>query len=217
MSVVAEEELARLHDRRFAGWGSSPIPDRRDDKLAAMVDRFTSPEACAQTAPVLDQPVVDAFVCYAERTASLAVRVRDRKLVRRALVAICIALEGTSDVRDVLVVLPLPLRAAELIGDDLALAIADIATQVPLKHAETLGHILGSVDLTQHVVDMRFAESVDSEGFRFVHDDAHWQSFQTSRSVLDLPVASGTYRVRSVALVVRAAAVCTSPQHKIRQ
>src|SRR5262249_46769613 len=96
------------------GYLNRPIPVARDTEIRDLL-ATASPQALAT---VLDQSHASVLQAFAERMAALAVRRHDPDVLRDGIRAVAAAFEVADDEREVLLVLPLLWRSAELLELD---------------------------------------------------------------------------------------------------
>jgi hypothetical protein len=142
------------------GYLSRPIPVARDTEIRDLL-AAAPPQTLAA---VLDQSHAPVLLAYAERMAALAVRRHDPDVLRDGIRAVAAAFTVTADEREVLLVLPLLWRSAELLGLDPAAELAGPASGAapgPLAAFATRQ----PEDRTIEV--MGYRESADDDGFRY--------------------------------------------------
>ncbi|WP_041289194.1 hypothetical protein [Kribbella flavida] len=108
----------------------------------------------------------EVLAAFAERAASIAVRHQDSREVRAGLLAAVIALDLTTDQRDVVPVLALLYRATEMIGDDPALAFLTV-TELCGGRTRPLREFLARSPADKTIQAMGYDEGDDGHGFRF--------------------------------------------------
>lgn len=163
MSVLTKDEYRRIGSKEFNGYGPAPFPDNRDRVLVAIVDRLTSQETFDQTLNGLDDDQRGTFNAFAWRAASLAVRDRDQMMVRRAIVALALAL-GRSPSPDIMMQAPLPFRSAELLAMKIEDVLAEVSRIVPPDVLALIANY-SQGDLQLAVGSMGYEESGSGSGF----------------------------------------------------
>jgi hypothetical protein len=152
----------------LASTGYSPwrIPGPRDNDIASLVAKVSSPREYEQLNSRLDLDTARILTAFAARAASWAVRVADQWPVKRGIVAALLA-TGVEDDREIIIVLSLLFRAAELIDAD-PVAIFDEAYQAVGKHAIDIARNFSHGDPSSRSISaMGYVESRDDDGFRF--------------------------------------------------
>jgi hypothetical protein len=149
-------------------YGRQPIPTARDQQIAGFVRTIVRREDFEHAVSGMGERQWMAFGTFAERMASLAVRRRSVRELRDGLLAVQLALARTDDQRDVLPVLSLLYRAAELIGADPEQEFARAAEIGSAASAETLTGFTRRSEPDRRIGAMGYVEGKDADGFRFV-------------------------------------------------
>lgn len=167
MSVLTHDEWRRLDSNELDGYGPAPFPDHRDVLLGAIIDRLTNRERYEQTSTNLRPGHRAAFGCFARRGAALAVRTQDAVMVRRAILAAALGLGTATGDKDALLQVPLPPRAAELLGLDPVTVVEDLADLIDASAHAHLLQYAGSGDLAGYVGRMGYEETGSGPTFDF--------------------------------------------------
>jgi hypothetical protein len=115
---IDAQELAILNPTANQSYGTWPLPCERDQQIRRLVDRLSDPQNSTSLAAGLSANTALTLYTFAERMASLAVRERSQQHILRGLIAASWAAARTTDVREVLLILPLLWRSMELLGID---------------------------------------------------------------------------------------------------
>jgi hypothetical protein len=105
-----------LEPRRNAGYGRQVLPSARDEQILLLMGDVTAPAGFARALAAQPLDSWRVLNVFAERAASLAVRLGDPALLAAGLTAFALAAEAAGDERDVLPALSLLWAAAEMIG-----------------------------------------------------------------------------------------------------
>ena len=158
----------RTEPQRFRGYLGLPIPAAEDQVVTDFLDSSVAagPAEIIRLTTEASRDGRDVLLAYAERAATLAVRLRDRGAVIRALIAVEIG--GLSyGSRQALITMSLIDRACRIIGCDFEDALEEAARKV--GHPGTLAF---ATWLTRSAEDraieaMGYGEGQDVDGFRF--------------------------------------------------
>ena len=117
--LIGDSDLAVL-DPGSKRLGECPLPSERDEVIAALLDRIAQHPDVPAVRSVLNREQGDVLAAFAERLASLAVRDPHNgpMHLRRGLLALGLAFGTAPDYRDVMLVLPLLWRSAQILGLD---------------------------------------------------------------------------------------------------
>jgi hypothetical protein len=160
-----------LSQRKFNGYGPSELPNARDEEIRVFVDglRAVGPPAVAAALSSVTDKARQVLRAYAERMASLAVRRRERELLRQAVVALVVGGLDENRLESLMVMAPIQ-DCAERLGLDLAEVLEEASKVV--GHPGTVNMMLW---LTRKPEDrslesMGFVPSEDGDGFRYKLD-----------------------------------------------
>jgi hypothetical protein len=174
MSVLTADEHRRLRSHEFHGFGPAPLPDRRDALVAQIIDRLVDGRAFRATAEGLGEAHRQVFAAYAARASSLAVRGSDEVALRRALLSVSLSVAGASATGgaaasgEALLEVPLPLRAAELIGADPRGAVRRLVPVIGSAASALEAWVRdGGSHLVEAVGRMGYEEDGEGPTFRF--------------------------------------------------
>lgn len=105
-------------EKVWHGYGPRGIPSPEDGRLGKLVRvlRFASEAEQREALVRLSALQRDVLVAWAERAAALAIRRRDPSLAESAAAALGLVSIDHADRREVLLVMPLPWHAAEVLG-----------------------------------------------------------------------------------------------------
>jgi hypothetical protein len=163
------ESIQTLNTTRLAGWGASRIPNEIDDEIASILRAYLELDDTGKTTVRQkvghDQKFV--FLAFAERMASLAIRLKSQEPLMMAMMALFLQI-GTGDVREDILRLTLVYAAARKLGIDPRFVFFESARQFGLHNTSGLEAFLGRSDEDKSVDSMGYAEGEDEDGFRFV-------------------------------------------------
>ncbi|HKX84484.1 MAG TPA: hypothetical protein VJL58_09710, partial [Pyrinomonadaceae bacterium] len=107
------------------------------------------------------------FLAFAERMASLAVRLNSHKPLMTAMIAMFLQI-GIGDVREDIIVLTLIHDASKRVGTDPGFVFLESARQFGLDDTSGLEAYLRRSDDSKSLKSMGYSEGADEDGFRFV-------------------------------------------------
>ena len=149
------------------GYGRKELPSPRDGEIRELLVSTADSVQFEQVMLLMPRGADGVLAAFAERAASIAVRHQDERELRAGLLAAALALALTDEPREVLPVLALLYRAAEMIGHDPRLEFSS-------ANALTGGKATGLVDFLQRspedrsIQAMGYEEGDDKQGFRFL-------------------------------------------------
>lgn len=152
-------DLASLEPGENEGYGRWALPCERDEQVAALVHVLSgsgTEQAQPQHAPVL--------LAFAERMATLARREKSPERFRNGLLAAGLASSG-GDQREVLIVLPLLWRTAEVLGLDAAAEFRSATYR--LEAGDVVGDFVRRRPADRSIEVMGYVEVDDELGFRY--------------------------------------------------
>ncbi|HEY9472242.1 MAG TPA: hypothetical protein VIS06_00155 [Mycobacteriales bacterium] len=144
----------------------SPLPAPRDQRIGALVDQLESPDDFARVAAGIADLAETVLDVYAQRMAVLAVRRTAAEPLRQGLRAACLA-NSVDDPRNVIVVLGLLWRSAELIGLSPAEEFTAVARRTG-THGNVLRAFTGRPPESRSIAAMKYAERGAGEDFEYV-------------------------------------------------
>ena len=150
-----------------AGWGTLPIPDRLDFRIAELVRQWEGLGKLERisTASQLSNDQKRTLVTYGERMASWAVRDSNAKLIHSGLLAVGIG--WLDDWRENVLVVPPHYDAANRIGAIPEELFEEAARFLPVGPADTLREFLRRSNEDKSLVAMGYIVGSDSDGFRY--------------------------------------------------
>jgi hypothetical protein len=155
-------DLSILTDARNEGYWQQPIPSSRDLEIKALLES-SDPEALVEAVRDEHYSMLRAF---AERIASLAVRMKDRGVLRTGLHAV--ALSGLSrGSRDAVVILPLFYHAALELAVDPEEVFTAIGSLVEPEARYLLEGFTKRSPEDRSIEAMGYIVGSDSDGFRY--------------------------------------------------
>ena len=162
-------EVGSSTQRRFDGYGPSPLPSTLDQDVAAFVDGLRSggPPVAALAIAKATEAGRGVLRAYAERMASLAVRQRDAKLLERAIVAVVVGGLSEND-HEALLVMPVIEDSAKRIGVQPPILFEGAAEIV--GHPATTNLVLWLMRKPEdrELSCMGYAVGEDGDGFRYI-------------------------------------------------
>ena len=134
--IALAKAINRLPRPRF--W--LRVPSAGDLALAATLDavRAAPPPFREAVAAAVDDGGAGVLGNVAARLSALAVRTGEPVHLERALLALALAAQGTEDIRDVLITVPVPGHSARLLGLDPAALYAAAAADAPAMGAQVV-------------------------------------------------------------------------------
>lgn len=172
MAESFAEQLERMECDLVAGkFGRMielPIPHDLDRQIAAVIELYRAADPSEQPLLLcLQAQAASIFLAFAERQASLAVRTHSTAALTAAVIAIGLAAAIVDDSREGLLVMPLPWRAAALLGIDAKQLFSHCAALVPEAGAKALITWTSRAPENQTLACMGYVEAADAGGFRF--------------------------------------------------
>jgi catechol 2,3-dioxygenase-like lactoylglutathione lyase family enzyme len=163
------DDVEAFATARNRGYAEAPLPSARDQQITAYLDRLAGAEAEARdlAATALGPAYTGTFLAFAERMASLAVRLRDGQPAARGLLAVALVWRSASDVRPAIPVLGLLYDAAARAGADPADLFARAGALAPDDVAPLFREFLSRPDLGDIAQEMGYAPGRDRDGFRY--------------------------------------------------
>jgi hypothetical protein len=159
-----------LETKANHGYGPKPIPIERDFEINEFLDAViaASPEERADLIASLDALHAPVLRAFAERMASFAVRQRSSEPLRRGLLAL--ALGGAADdEREMIMVLPLIYRSAQLIDADPDSLFGETSQALGGGTASELIRDFPARSVEDRsLTAFGFTEGRDADGFRYV-------------------------------------------------
>jgi hypothetical protein len=159
-----------LETRANHGYGPKPIPVERDFQINEFLDAImaATPPERARLTTSLDASHAPVLRAFAERMASFAVRQGSAEPLRRGLLAL--ALGGAADdEREMIMVLPLIYRSAELIDADPDSLFAEASNTVGRNTAsEAIQDFPARTFEDRSLAAFGFIEGHDVDGFRYL-------------------------------------------------
>lgn len=155
-------------DRRFTGYGPSPIPNSRDDLVDQFLDQVIEggSSVVASVTASASERGRRILRAYTERMASLAVRHRDAHLLVRAVVAL--VLGGLDqNIPEALMLVPLIENSAKLLQNDLSQIFEEAAGVTGHPGSVSLMMWLTRAPQDRTLASMGFVEASDEGGFRY--------------------------------------------------
>lgn len=168
MSILTKDEFRRLGTKEFHGYGTAAFPDQRDLTMDHIVARLEDGSAFSQTSAQLTPSQRNVFGAFALRAASIAVQADDPDMVRKAIIAIAMALDGSLGNKDELLQVPLPLRSAEHLGLDLPALMDQVTSIIPDATMAVIRGYADCDDLARMVGEMGYEERGAGQDFRYV-------------------------------------------------
>jgi hypothetical protein len=163
------ESMRQLNSVRLAGWGVSRIPNEIDDEITDVIKGYLELDDGGKRkireSVERDQKFV--FLAFAERMASLAIRLRSQEPLTMAMMAMFLQI-GTGDVREDIVVLTVIHAAAQKLGIDPRSVFLESARRFGFDDTFGLEAFLKRSDEDKSLASMGYVEGTDEDGFRFV-------------------------------------------------
>jgi len=165
--MLTSRDLDILEPRSNAGYLGLPLPSPRDAEITAVLGRAMNDGELVQLAELVRGPQTAVLRAFAERMASLAVRIGEPATLRGGLLsaAVVTAVPGV-DGREVLLILPLLWHSARRLDLDPAAEFAATADVFP-PAATALRQFAARKPEDQRIEAMGYVESTDDGGFRY--------------------------------------------------
>ncbi|MGE0388190.1 MAG: DUF6882 domain-containing protein [Gammaproteobacteria bacterium] len=173
---AAADDVAAVLDRiehargagLYRGYLDRPLPHALDEEPARLCRAFMGAAAADRALLQLaDRGLASVLQCFAERSASLAVQRRSAERLEDSLVALGIAVLVTDDIRECLLVMPLPWDAAGRLGTDAALAFERVASRLPDPAAAALRQFAQRSPEDRTLQCMGYATQGEGAGLRY--------------------------------------------------
>lgn len=163
------ESIRTLNTTRLAGWGTTRIPNEIDDEITDLIKAYLEldDEGKRKVRESVQRDQKFVFLAFAERMASLAVRLNSQGPLMTAMTAMFLQI-GTGDVREDILRLTLVYAAAQKLGIDPRFVFLESARQFGLQNTSGLEAFLERSDEDKSIDSMGYAEGEDDDGFRFV-------------------------------------------------
>lgn len=171
MIVVALDarSFAILEPARNANYGREELSSARDRRIHDLLLGVNDSAAFTAAVRLLPRDADRVLNAFAERAASIAVRVGDRRELRVGLLAAALAQAATREPREGVAALVLLHRASVMLGDDPAQDFGAVAKLAGADGSGLLGFLRRSpADKTIEAMDYR--EGEDKGGFRFMRN-----------------------------------------------
>jgi hypothetical protein len=164
------QSMGKLTVARLTGWGASRIPNEVDDEITNIIKNYlilgdNTAKKKIRESVGRDQKRV--FLAFAERMASLAVRLNSYEPLMTAMMAMFLQI-GIGDVREDIIILTLIHAATEKLGSDPRFIFLESARQFGLEDTSGLEAYLRRSDESKSLKSMGYSEGTDQDGFRFV-------------------------------------------------
>jgi hypothetical protein len=168
MEVFDPSDLAQ---RRFNGYGPSPLPNSRDEEIDTFVEQLLvgGPTAVTGVLSSVSDKARQVLRAYAERMASLAVRRGDPEKLLRGVVALVVGGLDENRLESLMVMAPLE-DGAKRLGVDFP-EVFEAASKV-VGHPGTVNLMVWLTRKTEDrsLASMGFVASEDGDGFRYKLD-----------------------------------------------
>jgi hypothetical protein len=145
------------------GYLDERLPSGRDKEITRLIAAASDGGRLRELAGQLSETHVPVLLVFAERMASLAVRLGDAEVMRQGLMAVCLSF-GVADRRDALLVLPLLWRTAERLRLDPAAELMAVHQAVG---CEELARFTARRPEDRTIASMGYVETRDDDGFRY--------------------------------------------------
>ena len=164
--TMLEHDIA---DHAFSAYGPRPIPHALDRKIKTLIESFLASEETGKSLlSCLPAKACQVLLAFAERQASYAIRTGSASALPAAVIAIGLAASIGGDEREGVLVMPLPWRAATLLGVHQEKLFTSAASKVPEPGAKALTAFMQRRPEEQRLDSMGYVEGADADGFRFM-------------------------------------------------
>jgi hypothetical protein len=166
---AADRLDAAIRAHEYDGYGPRPIPHPLDEPVGALLRAVRSAgPTSAEVLGCMTRGLANVLLGYAERAAALAVRRASVEVLELDVFALGLAEPG--DLREKLLVMPLPWRSAELLGHDPRSTFERVAAELPNAHRGDLLTFSQRRPADQTLSAMGYSEGADQDGFRYHRD-----------------------------------------------
>jgi hypothetical protein len=150
------------------GAGLLPIPSKLDDETSAVIKRFIAAAAPErkEIASLFTREHTDVLLGFAERMASLAVRLSRRDLIEEGLAAVVLE-RGMLDAREDMLVLAPLCDSAETLGLDAGALFRAAASLLPGELSRIVAAFPDRPAKSRGLDAMGYVASSDDDGFRY--------------------------------------------------
>jgi hypothetical protein len=157
-----------LRDSNNRGYGTFSIPQPTDNNISELLKTWMQLNDAQRhdTAQEIDETHRYTLLAYAERMASLAVRLRDREPIILGLIALGIS-GCLGDWRDNASILALHYDAALQANQSPGEAFEEAAAYLPQKSAAAIKAFLRRSEEDKSLEAMGYLHGTDAEGFRY--------------------------------------------------
>jgi hypothetical protein len=163
-----ETKLVAVRKEDPMGYGRRALPSPLDQLVGALIEAFivATPMERRRVSAQSDETLSRLLLVFAERMASLAVRLNSRDHLFKGLVAL--AAEGwTTDSREDLLILSLLHDAAIRIGLDPREAFEQVLPYTTKPVADSLERFLARTPQDKVIEAMGYRVGADADGFRY--------------------------------------------------
>ncbi|HXJ19341.1 MAG TPA: hypothetical protein VMT03_03840 [Polyangia bacterium] len=169
MMAILENGVEFLEGPATRGYLAKPIPNALDGEIGQLVSRFreiSKPER--QVALALLRPAhASVLRCYAERMASLSVRLHSSEPASRGVLSLGLASRVERDVREIWLVMAVVFDAIQRCGDNAIAAFKEVAGLLPEDIAGEFEGFTQRSDLDKIAAVMGYVDSTAEDGFRY--------------------------------------------------
>ena len=165
--ILTPREREILDPYTHRGAGRLPIPSERDEQITRLLDRVATPENRQVLRTIFNHTHETPLTSYAERMAALAVRTKSEIPIQRGLIAAGIAAIVTTDIREVILILPVLWHSMDLLGIDPEDALAAINDRLDDDAREFLAGFARRTPENRTIESMGYIVQPDEDGFRY--------------------------------------------------
>lgn len=158
-----------LESPAIRGYLAQPIPNPLDGEIGHFVESYRQiSTAERQVALALVKPLHGSVLrCYAERMASLSVRLKAADPAKRGGLALGLAYRAERDVREIWLVMAVVFDAIRRCGEDARAAFRQMASVLPDDVAGEFQRFTQRTDLDDIATVMGYVDSTAEDGFRY--------------------------------------------------
>jgi hypothetical protein len=164
--VQAVDELLAA-EKRFVGYLPLRIPHELDMYPHRVVEAYLANVEERELIQAISMMSGRILAAYSERQASLAVRQKSENILHHAVIAVGLSLSADAEVREQLVMLPLLLNSAHLVGIDVAPFLDESTKPLLPAGRDIILAFNQRGPRYKSLQSMGFVEGVDEDGFRY--------------------------------------------------
>ena len=154
----------------FDGYLPRPIPSELDQQVSDFLSEYLDAPGFERDIGGLSNRAASVLLAFGERSSARAVREQSPALLDLAVRALGLAATIVADIREVLLVLPLPWHSAHLLKLDPKACFIRASLCLPPAGKQVLVEFCERERELQTLACMGYAEGSDSDGYRYVRN-----------------------------------------------